>query len=80
MHLMGFQKTLVNPNIAVTYTYPYYYKNHYLYPWTKNLFTYFYYYFRYGFKKRNYKMTNIKDRGISLDDEFNYLWLKYLTK
>ena len=80
MHLMGFQKTLVNPNIAVTYTYPYYYKNHYLYPWTKNLFTYFYYYFRYGFKKRNYKMTNIKDRGISLDEEFNYLWLKYLTK
>ena len=80
MHLMGFQKTLVNPNIAVAYTYPYYYKNHYLYPWTKNPFTYFYYYFRFGFKKRNYKMTNIKDRGISLDDDFNYLWLKYLTK
>ena len=80
MHLMGFQKTLVNPNIAVAYTYEYYYKNHYLYPWTKNLITYFYYYFRYGFKKRNYKMTNIKDRGISLDREFKYLWLQFLTQ
>ena len=80
MHLMGFQKTLVNPNIKVTYNYGYYYKNHYLYPWTKNLFTYFYYYFRYGFQKRNYKMTNIKDRGISLDQTFNYVWIKYFTK
>ena len=80
MHLMGFQKTLVNPNVAVAYTYSYYYKNHYLYPWTKNLITYFYYYFRYGFDKRNYKMTNIKDRGISLDEDFEYLWLRYLTQ
>ena len=80
MQMMGFQKTLVNPNIAVAYTYEYYYKNHYLYPWTKNLVTYFYYYFRYGFRKRNYKMTNIKDRGISLDEEFEYLWLRFLTK
>ena len=80
MHLMGFQKTLVNPNVAVAYTYSYYYKNHYLYPWTKNLITYFYYYFRYAFDKRNYKMTNIKDRGISLDEDFEYLWLRYLTQ
>ena len=49
MHLMGFQKTLVDPSVKVAYTYEYYYKNHYLYPWTKNLFTYFYYYFKYGF-------------------------------
>ena len=80
MHLMGFQQTLVNPNIAVAYTYPYYYKNHYLYPWTKNLFTYFYYYFRFGLEKRNYKMTNIKDRAISLDEEFEYLMLRYFTQ
>ena len=80
MQMMGFQKTLVNPNIKVAYEYGYYYKNHYLYPWTKNLFTYFYYYFRYGFEKRNYKMTNTKDRGISLDPQLKYLWLKYLIK
>ena len=79
-YLMGFQKTIVNPNIAVTYTYEYYYKNHYIYPWTKNLFTYFYYYFRYGFEKRNYKMTNIKDRAIKPEKEFYYLMLKYFSK
>ena len=80
MHLMGFQKTLVNPNVAVAYTYEYYYKNHYLYPWTKNLIIYFYYYFRYALEKRNYKMTNIKDRAILLDEDFEYLWLRYLTQ
>ena len=80
MHLIGFQKTLVNPNVKVAYTYEYYYKNYYLYPWTKNLVTYFYYYFRFILEKRNYKMTNIKDRGIEMDKDFKYLWLRYLTK
>ena len=80
LHMMGFQKTLVNPNIKVAYTYEYYYKNHYLYPWTKNIFTYFYYYIRYFFQRRNYKMTNIKDRGIDLDEKFKRLWKMYLTK
>ena len=80
MHLMGFQKTLVDPSVKVAYTYDYYYKNYYLYPWTKNLITYFYYYFRYILEARNYKMTNIKDRGIEMDPTFKYLWMKYLTK
>ena len=80
MHLMGYQKTLVNPNVKVAYTYEYYYKNYYLYPWTKNLFTYFYYYFRYFLEKRNYKMTNIKDRGIELEENFKYVCLRYMTK
>ena len=80
MHLMGFQKTLVDPSVKVAYTYEYYYKNYYLYPWTKNLFTYFFYYFRYFLQKRNYKMTNIKDRGIEMEPSFKQLWLMYLTK
>ena len=80
MHLMGFQKTLVDPTVKVAYTYEYYYKNYYLYPWTKNLFTYFFYYFRYFLQKRNYKMTNIKDRGIEMDPNFKYVWLTYLTR
>ena len=80
MHLMGFQKTLVDPTVKVAYTYEYYYKNYYLYPWTKNIVTYFFYYFRYLFEKRNYKMTNIKDRGIEMDKTFKYLWMTYLTK
>ena len=80
MHLMGFQKTLVDPTVKVAYTYEYYYKNYYLYPWTKNIITYFFYYFRYLFEKRNYKMTNIKDRGIEMDKTFKYLWMTYLTK
>jgi hypothetical protein len=71
MHTMGFQKTLVNPNLAVSYTYGYYYKNHYLYPWTKNLFTYFYYYFKYGFIKRNYNMTNLEDSDITMDNNLD---------
>ena len=81
MYFMGFQKTIANPNIAVAYTYEYYYKNHYLYPWTKNLFSYFYYYFRYGlFKKRFYSMTNIKDRSAEINPEFEYLLNIYFTK
>ena len=80
MHLMGFQKTLVDPTVKVAYTYEYYYKNYYLYPWTKNLFTYFFYYFRYFLQKRNYKMTNINDRGIEMDPNFKYVWLTYLTR
>ena len=80
MQLMGYQKTLVNPNVKVAYTYEYYYKNYYLYPWTKNLFTYFYYYFRFLFQRRNYKMTNIKDRGIDLEENFKQVCLRYLTK
>ena len=80
MHLMGFQKALVDPTVKVAYTYEYYYKNYYLYPWTKNLFTYFFYYFRYFLQKRNYKMTNIKDRGIEMDPNFKYVWLTYLTR
>jgi hypothetical protein len=80
MHLMGFQKTLVDPNVKVAYTYEYYYKNYYLYPWTKNLITYFYYYFRYFLENRDYKMTNIKDRGIEMDPDFKYVWLRYLSR
>ena len=80
MHMMGFQKTLVDPTVKVAYTYEYYYKNYYLYPWTKNLFTYFFYYFRYFFQKRDYTMTNIKDRGIEMDPNFKYLWFRYLTR
>ena len=80
MHFMGFQKTLVNPTVKVAYTYEYYYKNYYLYPWTKNLVTYFFYYFRYILEKRNYKMTNIKDRGIEMEKNFKILCKRYLSK
>jgi hypothetical protein len=81
MHYNGFQMTFANPNVKVAYNYDYYYKNHYLYPWTKNLITYFYYYFRYGIlSKRNYKMINTKDRGVDLEPYFHYLSLKYFSK
>ena len=80
MYLMGYRKVFVNTQIAVAYTYEYYYKNHYLYPWTKNLVTYFYYYFKYGFIKRNYNLTNLVDNDIDMDDNLDEFILEYMTK
>ena len=80
MYFMGYKKTFVNTQIAVSYTYEYYYKNHYIYPWTKNLITYFYYYFKYGFIKRNYNLTNLVDNDISMDEDLDEIVLKYMGK
>ena len=80
MYFMGYRKVLVNTQVAVAYTYEYYYKNHYLYPWTKNLFTYFYYYFKYGFIKRNYNLTNLVDENIDMDDDLDQVVLEYMIK
>ena len=80
MYFMGYRKVLVNTQIAVAYTYEYYYKNHYLYPWTKNLITYFYYYFKYGFIKRNYNLTNLVDNNIEMDDNLDQVVLEYMIK
>ena len=80
MYFMGYRKVLVNTQIAVAYTYEYYYKNHYLYPWTKNLITYFYYYFKYGFIKRNYNLTNLVDNDIEMDDNLDQVVLEYMIK
>ena len=80
MYLMGYRKVFVNTEIAVAYTYEYYYKNHYLYPWTKNLFTYFYYYFTSGFVKRNYNLTNLVDSDISMDNNLEQEVIYYMGK
>ena len=80
MYLMGYRKIFVNTQVAVAYTYEYYYKNHYLYPWTKNLITYFYYYFKYGFIKRNYNMTNIIDSDITMYDNLEEVVKEYMGK
>ena len=80
MYFMGYRKVLVNTQIAVAYTYEYYYKNHYLYLWTKNLITYFYYYFKYGFIKRNYNLTNLVDNDIEMDDNLDQVVLEYMIK
>ena len=80
MYFMGYRKVLVNTQIIVSYTYEYYYKNHYLYPWTKNLFTYFYYYFRYGFYKRNYNLTNLVDENINFDNDLEEVVLEYMIR
>ena len=80
MYFMGYRKVLVNTQIAVAYTYEYYYKNLYLYPWTKNLITYFYYYFKYGFIKRNYNLTNLVDNNIEMDDNLDQVVLEYMIK
>ena len=80
MYFMGYRKVFVNTQIAVAYTYEYYYKNHYIYPWTKNLITYFYYYFKYGFIKRNYNLTNLVDNDISMDNDLDEVVLEYMGK
>jgi calcineurin-like phosphoesterase family protein len=80
MYFMGYRKVFVNTQIAVAYTYEYYYKNHYIYPWTKNLITYFYYYFKYGFIRRNYNLTNLVDNDISMDDDLDQVVLEYMGK
>ena len=71
MYNMGYRKVLINTQIAISYTYESYYINHYLYPWTKNLITYFYYYFKYGFFKRNYNLTNLNDIDINYNFDNN---------
>jgi len=80
MYFMGYRKVFVNTQIAVSYTYEYYYKNHYLYPWTKNLITYFYYYFKYGYIRRNYNLTNLIDNDIDMDDNLDQVVLEYMVK
>ena len=80
MYFMGYRKVLVNTQVAVAYTYEFYYKNHYLYPWTKNLITYFYYYFKYGFIKRNYNLTNLVDENIDMDNDLDKVVLEYMIK
>ena len=80
MYFMGYRKVLVNTQVAVAYTYEFYYKNHHLYPWTKNLITYFYYYFKYGFIKRNYNLTNLVDENIDMDNDLDKVVLEYMIK
>ena len=80
MYWMGYRKIFVNTQIAVAYTYEYYYKNHYLYPWTKNLITYFYYYFKYGFIKRNYNMTNLVDDNITMYNNLDQVVKEYMGR
>jgi len=80
MYWMGYRKIFVNTQVAVAYTYEYYYKNHYLYPWTKNLFTYFYYYFKYGFIKRNYNMTNLVDENITMYNNLDQIVKEYMGR
>ena len=80
-YFMGYMRTLINSDVKVAYTYEYYYKNHYIYPWSKHLITYFYYYFKYAiFKKRNKSYTNVKDRNVRLEDGFLQIVKMYLTK
>ena len=80
MYFMGYRKVFVNTQVAVSYTYDYYYKNHYLYPWTKNLLTYFYYYFKYGFIKRNYNLTNLVDSKIDFDNGIEKEVIEFMIK
>lgn len=81
MYFMGYLRTLVNTDVKVTYTYEYYYKNHYVYPWSKHLMTYFYYYFKYAiFKRRSKSLTNLKDRNVKVTRDFEELLKMYLSK
>ena len=80
MYWKGYKKKFVNTQVAVSYNYEYYYKNHYLYPWTKNLFTYFYYYFRFGFHKRNYNLTNVVDNNITMDEDMDDILVAYVSE
>ena len=80
MYWLGYRKVFVNTQVAVAYTYDYYYKNHYLYPWTKNLFTYFYYYFKYWFVKRNYNMTNLESNDITMDNNLDQVVKEYMGR
>ena len=80
MYFLGYRKVFVNTQVAVAYTYDYYYKNHYLYPWTKNLFTYFYYYFKYWFVKRNYNMTNLESNDITMDNDLDQIVKEYMGR
>ena len=61
MYKMGYRKILINTQVVVSYDNNYYNQNQYIYPWTRDLFTYFYYYFKYGFSRRNYNLTNLQD-------------------
>ena len=61
MHKMGYRKILINTQVVVSYDNNFYNQNQYIYQCTRDLFTYFYYYFKYGFSRRNYNLTNLQD-------------------
>lgn len=76
----GYGKVLVNPNLIVTYEYGYYYKNKYVYPWSKNIVTYFYYYFVYGFRKRNWNMVDLTSKMGKFTDKLQKDYDRYYMK
>jgi len=61
MYKMGYRKIFINTQVVVSYDNNFYNQNQYIYPYTRDLFTYFYYYFKYGFHRRNYNLTNLQD-------------------
>ena len=71
LYLMGKGKVLVDTNLIFTYEYLHYYENKYFFYWTKSLFTYFYYYFRYSIlTKNNYEMADLTSPVIELPPAF----------
>lgn len=70
----GYNKIILNPNYKFAYEYRHYYLNKYVYPFSKDVMTYFYYYFRYFFVASNRNFENISDNNVELDSE----WAEYV--
>lgn len=80
LYTNGYGKVLVNTQLVFAYEYGYYYKNKYVYPWSKNLITYFYYYFLYGFRKHNKNMSDLTSRMGKFTKELEENYEKYYKK
>ena len=80
LYTNGYGKVLVNTQLVFAYEYGYYYKNKYVYPWSKNLLTYFYYYFVYGFRKHNKDMSDLGARMGKFTKELEDNYEKYYKK
>jgi len=68
MLYLGYNKVILNPNVKFTYTYYYHYMNKYVYPWTKNVFTYFYYFFQHFNLKPEFNYANLSDDNVINED------------
>lgn len=80
LYTNGYGKSLVNTNLIFAYEYGYYYKNKYVYPWTKNLVTYFYYYFVYGFQKKNWSMVDLTSKMANFSHALQIIYHMFYMK
>ena len=64
---LGFTKKFINPEVRVTYRYPYYFKRKYYYPFFKDIKSYFSLYFKSLKFKRNKYMSDYKSKKIKFN-------------